>query len=88
MWFIRLFGGIPKCLTAYGFTEAWLRCPMCQSRKRPLAENLGQGLTRHWRIGDQDIPWQVASQQSLPPLLRAGALQQIAVSPCNHWTSE
>ena len=35
MRFIRLFGGISDCLTAYGFSEAWLRCPMCQFRKGP-----------------------------------------------------
>ena len=54
----------------------------------PLVENLGQGLTRLGHIGDQDIPWQVASPQSLPPLLLAGALQQIDVSPGKSGTSE
>ena len=80
--------GDSDCLTAYGFTEAWLRCPMCLPGQKPLAETLDQGLTRHGRIGDQDVPGQVASQQSLPLLLRAEVLQQIAISPCNHWTSE
>ena len=54
----------------------------------PLVENLGQGLTRLGHIGDQDIPWQVASQQRLPPLLRAVVLQQIDVSLGKTGTSE
>ena len=45
-----------------------------EAKQRPLPRNLGNGLTRHWRIGDRDIPWQVASQQSLPPFLPASAL--------------
>ena len=31
--------------------------------------------TRHWRIGDRSIPWQVASQQSLPPFPPATSFQ-------------
>ena len=58
------------------------------NEKRPWQSVLRQGLTRHWRTGGQDIPWQVASQQSLPPLLLAGPFQQKAVSGCNYWTSE
>ena len=61
---------------------------MARHRKRPWPRTLGQGLTRRWRIGSQDIPWQVASQQSLPPLLLTMAFDQEAVSLCNRWTSE
>ena len=88
LWFIRRFGGISKCLTASGFTEAWLPCGLFRDSKRPLVENLGQGLTRRGRSGDQDIPWQVASPQSLPPLLLAVVLQLIDGSPDKSGTSE
>ncbi len=54
----------------------------------PLAETLGQRLTRLERIGDQEIPWQVASPQCLPPLLLAVVLQQIDVSLGKSGTSE
>ena len=86
--FIRRFGGISKCLTASGFTEAWLQCGLFRDSQRPLAENLGQGLTRRGRSGDQDIPGQVASQQSLPPLLLAVVWQLIDGSPDQSGTSE
>ena len=86
--FNALFGGIPDCLTAHGFREAWFRCPMARHRKRPWPRTLGQGRTRRWRIGSQDIPGPVASQQSLPPLLLTMAFDQEAVSLCNRWTSE
>lgn len=82
--FIRLFGGISKCLKVWGFTEAWLQSDLSRASEKPPAENLSLGLTRSGRIGDQDILWQVASQQSLPPLLLAGALQKNDVSPCKH----
>ena len=57
-------------LVEFGFCEA---APMSnrEAKQRPLSRTLGKGLTRHWRIGDRDIPWQVASQQSLPPFLPA-----------------
>ena len=61
---------------------------LSDTSKMPLAENLGQRLTCHWRIRDQEIPWPVASQQSLPPLPRARVLQQMVASPCKHLTSE
>ena len=35
----------------------------------------GRSQTRHWRIGDRSIPWQVASQQSLPPFPPAKSFQ-------------
>ena len=54
----------------------------------PLVENLDQGLTRLGRLGDQEIPWQVASPQSRPPLLLTVVLQQIDVSPGKSGTSE
>jgi hypothetical protein len=44
---------------------------MSHEKQRPLSRILGKGLTRHWRIGDREIPWQVASQQSPPPFLPA-----------------
>ena len=37
----------------------------------PWRARASRGLTHRWRIGDPDIPCQVASPQSLPPLLRA-----------------
>ena len=61
---------------------------MARHRKRPWPRTLGQGRTRRWRIGSQDIPGPVASQQSLPPLLLTMAFDQEAVSRCNRWTSE
>ncbi len=54
--FIRRSGGISKCLTASGFTEAWLRCGLSRASEKLLAENLGQGLTRPGLIGGQEIP--------------------------------
>ena len=45
-------------------------------KQRPLSRRPDKGQTRQWRIGDRDIPWQVASQQSLPPFLSAGELHQ------------
>ena len=39
-----------------------------------LPRNPGKSQSRHWRIEDRDIPWQVASQQSLPPFLPATEL--------------
>ncbi len=48
----------------------------------------GEGLTRHWRIGDRDIPWQVASQQSLPPFLPTLVFHPNSTTEINHWTSE
>ncbi len=52
LWFIRRFGGISKCPTASGFTEAWLPCGLFRDFQRPLVENLGQRLTRLGHIGD------------------------------------
>ena len=86
--FIRLLGGISKCLTASRFTEAWLPCDLCRLSERPLAKNLDQKLTCLELIGVQEIPWQVASPQSLPPLLLAVVLQQIDGSPGKSGTSE
>ena len=57
-------------------------------KQRPLSRRPDKGQTRHWRIGDRDIPWQVASQQSLPPFLSAGELHQNMTVISNHWTSE
>ena len=63
--------------------------PMSNERKTTaLARILGQGLTRHWRIGDRNIPGQVASQRSLPPSLTALLFQPMIVWDFNHWTSE
>ena len=86
--FIALFGVFRiacrlKDLGRHGSDVQWP-----EIMKEALAENPGQGLTRHWRIGSQDIPWPVASQQSLPPLLLTAPFQQNAESSCNCWTSE
>ena len=62
--------------------------PLPTFRDASLAETLGQGLTRPGLIGDQEIPWQVASPQSLPPLLLAASLQLIDGSPGKSGTSE
>ena len=70
-----------------GFSEAWLRCPMSK-KQEPLSRPPDKGQTRHWRIGDRDLPGQVASQQSLPPFLSAGKLHQNLTILSNHWTSE
>ena len=56
---------------ACGFFEAWLRCPMGGTIKRPLTVRTTRGLMHHWRTVGPDIPRQVASQQSLIPFLRA-----------------
>ncbi len=61
---------------------------MAEASKETFAENPVQGLTRRWRTGSQEIPWPVASPQSLPPLLLTVPFQKIAVSPCICWTSE
>ncbi len=45
--------------------------PMSNGRKRhwPLPAQAGKGLMHRWRTGHRDIPCQVASPQSLAPLL-------------------
>ena len=72
---IGIYGGMAPMRPLPGFQDA-------------LGQEPRPGLTRHRRIGGQDIPWQVASQQSLPPLLLEVVLQQIDVSRCKHGTSE
>ena len=53
-----------------------LRCPINQAEEMQLLPALaGRSQTRHWRIGDRSIPWQVASQQSLPPFPPAKSFQ-------------
>ena len=54
----------------YGFSEAWLRCPM-RHKKWSLATAVTKDLMRHRHTVDLDIPRQVASPQSLTPLLQA-----------------
>ena len=57
--------------------------------KRPLALYVTRGLIRPWRIGDLDIPCQVASPQSLTPFLQAKTFYPQSWTGSNHhWTSE
>ena len=48
----------------------------------------GTRQTRHWRIGDRDIPRQVASQQSLLPFHPARLLSTKVRTLTTHWISE
>ena len=59
-----------------------------EEKQWPLPRPPDKDQTRHWRIGDRDIPWQVASQQSLPPFFSAFELPPKWGAKCNHWTSE
>ena len=85
LWFIRLKRTRGNSSVDFGRHHSDVQC---SEKPWPWPRSPRQGLTRHWRIGDRDIPWQVASQQSLPPFLPAQGFHPNSTLEINHWTSE